>query len=65
MENWSQENKLKNDLINYEWGSAAVNWEVNPFPDFSDGDDGADNLLLLLLFNIKVNCRFFSGRDSL
>ena len=47
--NCRQEEKFKNDLINYEWVSAAANWENNSLLDFGDGDDGADNSLFLSL----------------
>jgi hypothetical protein len=41
--NCRQEEKFKNDLINYEWVSAAANWEKNSLLDYGDGDDGVDN----------------------
>ena len=47
--NCRQEEKLKNYSVNYEWGSAAANWEKNPLLDYGDGDDGVDNSLFLSL----------------
>jgi len=47
--------------MNYDWVSAAANWEINPIPDFGDGDDSADNWLLLLLLLLYWNCKFFSA----
>jgi hypothetical protein len=34
---------IQKDLSKYEWDSATANREMNPLPDFCDGDDDADN----------------------
>jgi len=49
LEKCSHEGILKNALKKYEWDSATANWEMNPLPDFADGEDSSDNTLLLLL----------------